>query len=96
MKQEVCSLFLLIVNIDKGNQLQSKIEVFSNYKILNTEFRSDVDSKQEEIRRQEKEEQALRQQNEHLETLIKERQEESQALQDSIKLAEQLVDAHSV
>ncbi|CAI2372564.1 unnamed protein product [Moneuplotes crassus] len=79
----------------KENDLQSKFEIYSNYKILNTEIRSDVDSRQEEIRRQEKEDQALRQQNEELERLLKEKQEESQGLEQSIKLIEQLVDAHS-
>lgn len=76
------------------NTLKSKIEIYSTYKLLNTEIRSDLTSKQTELRTQEKEESALRLQNEHLEKILKEREEENQNLMESIKLAEQLVNAH--
>ncbi|CAI2372283.1 unnamed protein product [Moneuplotes crassus] len=79
----------------KENELQSKFEIYSNYKILNTEIKEDVEAKQEELRIQQKEEQALRQQNEELERLLQQKKQESQSLLDNIKLAEQLVDAHS-
>ena len=74
--------------------MHTKVEIYSNYKVLNTEMKDDVQRQQEEVRRQEKEEHNLKQQNEHLESLLKQKQEEAQNLKDSVKLFEQLVEAH--
>jgi len=79
---------------NKNNEMGSKIEIFSNFKILNSEIKDDVQRQQEEIRRQEKEEVNLKSQNSYLESILKTKNEEAASLEESVKLFEQLVEAH--
>ena len=63
--------------------------------MLNTEIKNDINIQQEEVRRQEKEEKFLKQQNEYLENLLKEKKEDADNLLKSMEHGERLVEAHN-
>jgi hypothetical protein len=81
--------------IAKNNEIKSKVEICSNYKIYNDELKSDLQNRQVELRKHGGGHEVLKQQNDVLKQLIMDKDDENLKLDQSLILAQQLVDVHA-